>query len=55
MEFSMAGLASTMAGAQQADRQRASDEANVRKDQRDQWQFEQDKKAQEDSLKKTQK
>jgi len=47
MAISMAGLASTMQGYQQADRQRASDEANTRKDRRDQWQFEQEKKAQE--------
>lgn len=47
MAISMAGLASTMQGSQQADRQRQVDEVNTRKDQRDQWQFEQDKKAQE--------
>lgn len=47
MAISMAGLASTMQGYQQADRQRQVDEVNTRKDQRDQWQFEQDKQVQE--------
>ena len=47
MGISVAGLASTMAGYQQGQRQAIVDESNARKDQRDQWQYDQEKKAQE--------
>lgn len=47
MAISMAGLGSTMAGYQQGQRQIVTDDEVARKTQRDQWQFDQDKRAQE--------
>ena len=45
MAFSMAGLASTMQGADMATRQRQADTIAANNAQRDQWKFDQEKKA----------
>ena len=47
--WSWAGAASTMQGYDQAERQRLSDEAAARKQQMDQWRFEQEKKQHEEA------